>query len=117
METKIKLKLLKRHNRMNPGDVIEVRPREARILKAIGTAEDYVASARRAVANQAMQTSQPNPTTTAPVDSEQAETSETTETTETSKMSETSESESSGSETTSGGFGSRYGRRDMRPEE
>lgn len=41
MET-IKLKLLKRHNKKNPGDVIEVRPGDARVLKAVGVAEDYV---------------------------------------------------------------------------
>lgn len=42
MESTVKLELLKRHNKMNPGDTIEVRPGDARVLKAVGIAKDFV---------------------------------------------------------------------------
>lgn len=46
MET-AKLKLLKPNQGKKAGDVIEVRRMEARVLKAIGVAEDHVESAVR----------------------------------------------------------------------
>lgn len=61
METTVKLELLKRHNKKNVGDTIEVRPGDARVLKAVGIAKDYAepASVGRAVPRTATRVMQP----------------------------------------------------------
>lgn len=103
MET-VKLKLVKRHNKRNPGDVIEVRPGDARVLKAVGVAEDYVEPipSSRATGRTATRVMQPG-----------------TMTTELPVVEPTGNSSSSSTEIeATSGFGRQpYNRRDMQPEE
>lgn len=97
---KVKLELLDRFNRKNPGDVVEVRQSEAKVLKALGKAKDYVekTSART------------RGTTTTRVMEPQKEPEVTTEAT--SEVENTPETETQPASI----FG-RYSRRDMKPEE
>lgn len=104
MET-VKVRLLKRHNGKPAGEIIEVRPGDVKVLKAVGVVEDYVAPRRSAPANRTIQ-----PVTIQPTSAPVAPEVENTET-------ETTSSSSTPEEKTEFGTTQPYSRRDMRPEE
>lgn len=114
--TTVKVKLLKRYNRKNPGDILEVRPADAKVLKAVGLAEDYVEPTPRP-ARTTTRVMQPETTQTPPSSSGSSSSLDLGSTENLSKSEDggTEEDSSSG-----GGFArtrTPYSRRDMKPEE
>lgn len=106
----VKVKLLERFNRYVPGDVIEVRVRDAKLLKVIGKAEDYVEPRRSA-----SRTVTRDQTPAAPENQQPTSQATSSEATVEQQSSTEQTSETAGSENPSSRRS--YFRRDMQPEE